>query len=527
MIVAMSAPVSQDELLAFLRRADSFPEKPATVDLRQTHISIVAIAPPHVYKFKKPVDFGFVDFSTLEKRRYFCEAEVRLNQRLSHDVYLGVVPITRRHGSLHFGGDGPAIEYAVKMRELARDGFMSWRLHHTGLSNAEFERVIGKLKAFYGEQGPSKTVTEWGRIANLRVSTDENFAQTQRFVGTLLSRVSFEALQNFTVRFYEQRAELFDRRRRDGHILDCHGDLRSEHIHFSGDVVNIFDCIEFNDRFRCIDVANDLAFLAMDLDFRGRPDLAAAFLKRTATALHDPHLLALTDFYKCYRAYVRGKVAALKSVAPEVSETERRQSRERAGRFFQLALTYAIAGSEPLVLVVMGRVATGKSTVAVFLAKALGWPVFSSDRTRKELAGIEPHMRGDAAARAELYCAAMTERTYETLIRNAMERVRAHGSAILDATFGRRAQRESLRQALEAAGLRCRFAETTASDEEIKTRLRRRDKSEKEISDARLEDFEMLTANYEPPAADEEYLAVASHSPEATAAELLNALTPV
>lgn len=521
----ISDSLSQDELLAFLSRARSFPEKPAVVEIRQTHISVVAIAPPHVYKVKKPLDLGFLDFSSLEKRRHFCEEEVRLNRRLCRDIYLGVVPISRRDGSLHFGEAGEVIEYAVKMRKLPQEGFFDQRLARGTVSGADLDRLVAKLSAFYRAQQPSEAIAEWGRIPKLQLSTDENFAQTGQFVGTHLSRPAFETIQHFTTRFYQRRASLFELRRTGGHILDCHGDLRCEHIHFSGEEVNIFDCIEFNERFRCIDVANDLAFLAMDFDFLGRPDLAASFLDRMAAVLRDPDLLALTDFYKCYRAYVRGKVFSIKSVEPEVSAAERQHSGDLAARLFRLALAYATAGSEPLVLVVMGRVGTGKSTVARFLGDALGWPVFSSDSTRKRLAGVEPHIRGDAAARAELYRAATTQRTYEALIAGALERARAHGSAILDATFGKREQRETLRQMLAAAGVCHRFVEITASDEEIVARLRRRDESETEVSDARLEDFELLTANYEHLDAGEEHSSVESRANlEATAIELLKTL---
>jgi aminoglycoside phosphotransferase family enzyme/predicted kinase len=526
-----SAAASHDELLVFLRRPDSFPEKPTVVELRQTHISIIAIAPPHVYKIKKPLDLGFLDFSTLEKRRHFCEAEVRLNRRLTRDVYLGVVPISRRGGALEFGEEGEdslassVIEYAVKMRALPEDGFLDRRLARNVFTAADLDRLADKLSAFYRAQEHSKEFAEWGRVAKLQLSTDENFAQTECFAGTLLSHPAFEAIRYFTGNFYERRADLFERRRKGGHILDCHGDLRCEHIHFAGEEVNIFDCIEFNERFRCIDVANDLAFLAMDFDFLGRPDVDAAFVQRMASLLEDPELFALLDFYKCYRACVRAKVAAIKSEEAEVSTAEREGSRADAVRFFQFALAYAVAGSEPLVLVVMGRVGTGKSTVAQRVGDALGWPVFSSDRTRKELAGVTPHTRGDVAARAELYAGAMTRRTYDALIYAAVERARSRGSSILDATFGKRDQRELLREKLAAAGIRHRFVEITASDEEVIARLRRRDDSEAEVSDARLEDFEMLTAGYEPPDSGDEQLPVESHpSLEATLTEFLKAL---
>ena len=495
------------------------------MQVEQTHISIVAIASPYVYKVKKPLDLGFLDFSTLEKRRHFCLEEVRLNRRLTHDVYLDVVPIARRDDCLHFGPKGEIVEYAVKMRELARAGFLHERLARGAATADDLERVAAKLAAFYQAQRSSETIADWGRVAKLQLSTDENFAQTERFAGGLLGRPAFAAIRFFTDRFYLQHADLFESRRKEGRILDCHGDLRCEHVHFAGKEVSIFDCIEFNERLRFIDVANDLAFLAMDLDVLGRPDLGRAFLRRMAELLNDPELLSLTNFYKCYRAYVRGKVAAIKSVEPEVPVADRARSRERATQLFRRALNYAVAGSEPLVITVMGRVASGKSTVARLAGEALGWPVFSSDRTRKELAGVAPNLRGDAAARAQLYQKSMTDLTYETILNRAIESVREKGGAILDATFNQRAQRDLLRATLEAAGIRYRLVEITASDEEIITRLRSREASRKEVSDARLEDFELLRARYEPFHPNEAHSPIASQSnAETTTTEVLKAM---
>ncbi|HWM25266.1 MAG TPA: AAA family ATPase [Chthoniobacterales bacterium] len=523
----MKSTAAQDELLTFLRSPASYSEKPEAVEIRQTHISIVAMTPSFVFKIKKPLDLGFLDFSTLEKRREACEAEVRLNQRLCRDVYLGVVPISRKDGALHFGEEGEAIDYAVKMRRLPEEGFLEQRLTRNGVTSADLDRVADKLSGFYRSQQSSTEIAEWGRGAKLRISTDENFSQTEPFVGTLLSRAAFEAIRYFADLFYDRHADLFDRRRKDGRILDCHGDLRCAHIHFSQGEINIFDCIEFNERLRYLDVANDVAFLAMDLDFRGRPDLATAFTRRMAATLDDAGLLEVIDFYKCYRAYVRGKIFSIKSSEPEVPAAERETSREKAGRFFRLALSYAIAGSEPMVLAVTGRVGVGKSSVARMIGQALGAEVFSSDRTRKELAGIKPHVRVHAAARAELYREAMTGRTYEAVIIRAIEAARVHGSAIIDATFGQPKQRALLRERLAAAGIQERFLVLDASDNEITERLRHREQSKTEVSDARLEDFEMLSAAYDRPDGGEHEtraIIASSSSVEATATETLKAL---
>ena len=523
----MNSVGARDELLQFLRSPASYPDKPERVEIRQTHISIVAMTPSLVYKVKKPLDLGFLDFTTLEKRREACETEVRLNQRLCRDVYLGVVPISRKEGLLSFGEEGELIDYAVKMRRLPEEGFLEQRLALDSVTPTDLDSVADKLSRFYRSQQSSTEIAEWGSVARLRVSTDENFSQTDQFIGTLLSRPAIEGIRYFTGLFYDRHADLFDRRRRDGRILDCHGDLRCEHIHFSNGEINIFDCIEFNERLRYIDVANDVAFLTMDLDFHRRRDLAAAFIRRMAEALDDTELQALVDFYKCYRAYVRGKVFSIKSLESEVPVPQRQTSREKAAKFFQLALSYAIAGSEPMVLAVTGRVGAGKSSLAKVIGQALGAELFSSDRTRKELAGVELHVRVDATERSELYSEAMTERTYETAIGRAIEAARARGSAILDATFGKPGQRELLRARLAAAGIQQRFVQLEASDNEITERLRHREQSETEVSDARLQDFEMLSAAYDRPDAGEDGTRVvikSGSSVEATATETLKAL---
>lgn len=492
-------PLPQEELLTFLLDPRSYPHRPRRVQLVQTHASYVLLVPPYVYKVKKPVNFGFLDFSTLEKRRYFSEREVMLNRRLCQGIYLGVVPISLTKGRLAFGEGEEVVEYAVKMRKLPERYFLKRRLERGEVGLEDLDRIALTLKAFYEGQEPTEEITEWGRIERLKISTDENFHQTEGYIGLALSRPAFEALRFYTERFYIQKAPLFESRIREGRIKDCHGDLHLEHIHLSPRTLCIYDCIEFNDRFRYIDVANDVAFLAMDLDYNGYPDLARFFVNRMAEALEDPGMLKLMDFYKGYRAYVRGKVESLRSSGEAVPEKEREMSLERARRYFRLALNYAVAGSEPIVLIVMGVVGSGKSQLAGRLAQELGWEIFSSDHVRKELAGLPLYERGDEAVRSWLYSEAMTEKTYEALFQHAEKRVKEGRSVILDATFSRRRHRDLLRERLRPLGSPSCFIETQASEEVLKARLRGREGKADEVSDARLEDFAPLRQSYEPP----------------------------
>lgn len=495
--------IAYPDLLAFLEDPRSYPHVPGQVRLIHTHASIVAIASPWVYKVKKPVNLGFLDFSTVERRKHYCEEEVRLNRRLCSRIYEDVVPIFLRNGALTFEeGDGEPVEYAVKMREL-EDGYFLDQLLAEAEGPVLLDPLVEVLGRFYLAQGRRFDLSEWGRPERLRINTDENFEQTKSHVGAILPRPAFAAIRLYTDRFYETRAALLKRRCTEGRILDCHGDLRTEHVHVSPDGLCIYDCIEFNERFRYIDVANDVAFLAMDLDFQGHPDLARYVVEQMAAVLDDPALPILADFYMCYRAYVRGKVDCMRSTEPEVSPAEQEASRDRARRYFQVALRYAVAGSEPVVLVVMGGVGAGKSTQARYLSGLLGLPVFSSDRIRKELAGVPLHERGDAETRRRLYAPEQTERTYAALAQHAIDAAGRGRGCILDATYSKAADRARLQQALSAAGIPVRFIELTASDAVIHARLEARSRSDGEVSDARLEDLSLLTARYEAPAAEE------------------------
>ena len=301
---------------------------------------------------------------------------------------------------------------------------------------------------------------------------------------------------------------------------------RLEHVHLTRDAVCIFDCIEFNDRFRYQDVAADLAFLAMDLDYHGRPDLARYFSRRMARTLDDPDLLNLLDFYKTYRAHVRAKVAAFRADEEEASEEEQAASRSSARRHFALALQYAIVGSEPHVLVVMGRVGTGKSTQARLLGEALDWPVASSDRTRKNLAGVPLYRRGSVEERDRLYSSTLTEATYRALRDRALTETDRGRGIVLDATYSNQDERTALSETLRDAGLKVTWIECTAPDALIKERLRERS-STPTVSDARLEDFDTLDERYTTPDADasDALLRVSTEvSPEETSRRILLSL---
>ncbi len=454
------------------------------------------------------MNLGFLDFSTLEKRRHFCGREIELNRRLCPDIYLGVVPIYKNASGFSFNAQGdPAAaaamveeaiaEYSVKMRELPSGWFLSELLAKGSVGKKEINRVISCLHRFYESETPSREIEEWGTLEKLKISTDENFAQVERFIGKTISSAAFETIRHFTNKFYAAHENLFRNRIRQHRIRDCHGDLHLDHVHITPEATTIFDCIEFNDRFRFIDIGNDLAFLAMDFDFEGRSDLGNLLLRNAAREFGDDGILKVSDFYKCYRAFVRGKVQSIQGISMKTTTPE--EHAEQAARYFRLALRYAVSGSEPFVLAVIGRVGTGKTAVAKQFGNELDLPVFSSDEIRKTLAGIPLTERTAAERRDDVYSEQMTEQTYKELLAKGFTALKTHGGVVLDATFSSQANRELLRQECAKAKVCLQVIELDANTGKIESRLRARDQSVSEISDARLEDFGKLNSAYEPP----------------------------
>lgn len=494
-------PSRLHRLVACLSRPGFYPHRPKKVETIETHSAWVFLAGSLVYKIKKPVRLGFLDFSSLERRRHVCEQEVVLNRRLCPDMYLGVLPIMRRAGGgFCWEGPGRVTEYAVLMKRLAPGGFLDVLLDRGRAGPADLDRVARRLERFYRAHPSRHETAQWGRIPKLRISLEENFSQAAAFVHHTLSAATMMAVRDYSRQFMRRGRNLLNRRVAEGWIRDCHGDLHMEHVHLTRQAVRIFDCIEFNDRFRHIDVASDAAFLAMDLDRHGRHDLARRFLKHLAATLRDPDLMRLADFYKCYRAFVRGKVESLQMERLHAGAQARRLHADRARACFQLALRYALLGSEPVAVAFMGRVGAGKSHLARMLGDLLGCRVVASDQVRKDLAGLQADRRPGRKVRARLYAPDMTRRTYGALARAATKELRAGRCVLLDATYGAESNRQEIRRQVARSGGRMLFVEALASRTTRRERLRQRADRSGIVSDAREEDLAMLDAAYHAPA---------------------------
>jgi aminoglycoside phosphotransferase family enzyme len=317
-----------------------YPERPARVEFSETHISLLFFTENHVYKVKKPVDLGFLDFTDLEKRRFYCHQEVELNSRLCDDVYLGVAAISEENGRVFLDGRGRIFEYAVRMRRISEDLLMSHLIEEGMVTERMISRVAEKLAVFYMTAETNEEISGYAKPERIRQDTDENFHQTRSYIGRTISRNDFEMIQRATNAFLTEKPSLFERRINEGKIRDCHGDLRSEHIYLGAKIL-IIDCIEFNERFRYTDVAADIGFLAMDLDYRGRREFSTHLIDSYIRKSRDRDVTEVLDFYKCYRAYVRGKVENFRLDDPHIPRAEKDEAMTRARRFFSLSRTYA------------------------------------------------------------------------------------------------------------------------------------------------------------------------------------------
>jgi aminoglycoside phosphotransferase family enzyme len=329
----------QKQVVAALLTPEAYPQDPGKIEVIQTHISFVFLTNNYVYKVKKAVNFGFLDFSTLYKRHMFCEKELELNRRLCPEIYLEVVSINKSQ-TIRINGNGETVEYALKMKRLPQERIMTLLLKESKVDKTTINQLACIVAQFHSKAQTSPEISEFGSLKIVKTNWDENFAQTTKYIDQTISQKNFQFIQDKITRFMDENKALFESRIAGKRIRDCHGDLHSGNI-FITNKICIFDAIEFNDRFRYSDVASDVAFLAMDLDYQQRPDLADYFIERYLAYSKDEQLKQLLAFYKCYRAYVRGKVISFRLDDPHITSQERASVSKEAKAYFTLSAEYA------------------------------------------------------------------------------------------------------------------------------------------------------------------------------------------
>lgn len=483
-------------LVDHLSCPDAYPEpRPTRVEVVTTHASWVFLTDREVWKVKRPVKFGFLDYSDAAKRRRACEDEVRLGERLAAGIYRGVVPILDGPHGLSFVAPGKEIDAAVRMERLPNEDSARDLVRRGALRLGHLQRLCDRLADFYA--GASRR-DDQDVVQSLTDQIEENYRQTLVHADRYVPRDEVETLYQWQMEALGRSVERLKHRTRDGHVREGHGDLRLEHVYFlsaRGGAPVVIDPIEFNVGFRCQDVALDVAFLAMDLAAMGRRDLGDYLLSRFALASQDYTFFPLADLYRSHRAWVRCKVACFVAGDTTTPPEKSRRKAAEAAHFMRLALSFTQPGARSgVLLVVGGMIGTGKSTLADRLSVLLSAPVVATDHVRKALTGIR---RDDVGGR-EVYDESVTERTYQRVLDDAQEVLVSGRDVILDGTFSKVRFRRDARALAQRQGCRFLFIAMDADDVTLKARLRAR-AGAPSVSDAREALLPEMRGQFEPP----------------------------
>ena len=502
----------QKKLIEELKNPATYGSDVDSVDVLQTHISFVVLTGKFAYKIKKPVDFGFLDFSTLEKRKYFCEEEVRLNRRLCPDIYLDVVPLTREGGKLVMGGRGQVVDYAVKMQEFSQEQIMNNLLQREKVHEEIIGNICRILVDFYNASEKSKEIEKFGQIESIKKNIDENFEQTEQVINITIPRNMYSFIKKVNNEFFKKRKSVFLKRIKDGRIKDCHGDLHSGNIVLS-DKIYIFDCIEFNERFRYCDVASDIGFLAMDLDYQNHPYLSSYLINLYVENSGDKDIFKMLNFYKSYRAYVRGKVIGFRLNDSNLEEREKNAIIRTSKKYYNLSYYYAslisidLHKDRPIIFIVSGLSGTGKSTLALKLSVDYNASYLNTDIIRKEIAGVDRYERHLDEINTGLYQPDKIDFTYKKVIEKTDELLKNGDSVVLDATFQKKKYRDMAQEIADKNDAIFILIQTIAPDNIVKNWLDIRLKK-KTVSDGRWEVYINQKKTFEPYLSQEKPLIV-------------------
>lgn len=485
-------------ILKSLQKPDAYPEPTSSVRLLQTHVSFLFITDNFVYKVKKPVDFGFLDFTTIDRRRIYCNEEVRLNRRLCPEIYLGVLEVRESPQGATFRGNGKVIDYAVKMKRLPEERMLDRMLAEGKVTQADIRDIAHVIACFHLAAERGKTIDKYGSSKRIRKNWEENFRQLGEFVNISLRKTDLESIRKWVDTFMADNEALFAERVSQGFIRDCDGDIHLENICLTSPLC-IFDCIEFNNSFRYTDTAADIAFFLMDLDFHGMSIFTNVFLEEYAAVTGDPGFMQLLDFYKIYRAVIRGKVESLKLLDPDIPDKDKICSRNKAVKYFRLARGYTLRRGFPkLLIITSGVMGSGKSAIASALAFELGMEITSSDAVRKELANIPRNRRSLDEYGTGIYTPDFDEATYRELLSRSEKALKTGRSMIVDATFRRQSDRLRFHSLAALSSVPFYIIQITCPEQLIKERLDERSRNPDELSEGRWELFYRQRDEFEP-----------------------------
>lgn len=519
----MTHPAGASALIEALLQPQCYPHTVKRVERLETHISWIFLTGPYAYKIKKPVKLGFLDFSSLEARRHYCEEELRLNRRLAHDLYLDIVEIRGLPHAPRIAGHGPVLEYAVRMREFPQEALANRLLARGELTPALVTGMASHIAAFHAQLPPALPESRYGTPESVLKNAQDNFEQISSLLESPEEQEALKVVREWTERELILRDCELRERRSAGMVRECHGDLHLGNIVLLDGELVPFDCIEFNPDFRWNDVMSEIAFVMMDLLDRGAPRLAWLFLSSYLEATGVYSGLSVLRFYLVYRAMVRAKVHLIRAQQCAADPVEQRRLMAAYRSYVELATQCAALGRPALVLM-RGLSGSGKSTVAQELVQALGAVHVRSDVERKRLHGRKPMERTGSAIRSGLYGQNSTEATYARLAEAARVVAQAGYTAIVDATFLQRSQRAQLRAVADALGVSVAVIDVQAPQAVLRERIARRATENRDPSEATLEVLEHQTASAEPILLDEQLAVICLNGHEDLTASAIDNL---
>jgi len=491
-----------EPMIQGLLEADVYSHETDAIRLVETHCAWVILTGQYVYKVKKPVNFGFLDYSTLEKRHFYCEEEVRLNRRFAPDIYLDVVAITGTPSSPRPGGDGEILDYAVRMRQFADNGLLSQLAARHALDVTHLDQLVHTVSDFHRNASRATVADSFGRPARIHHWIRENYLHTQPLLTPADNPDRVEHLRQWSEDEFTGLTGLLQARRDSGAIRECHGDLHLGNITLIDGRVTPFDCIEFNLELRWIDVFSEIAFLLMDLDDYGQAQFANRFLNGYLQATGDYAGLGVLRYYLVYRAMVRAKVAVLRRQQTEKGSGDYDHASVELRQYVNLALGY-ITRDRPVMVITRGLSGSGKSTVARDLCERSGMIQLRSDVERKRLAGLAATDTSRSGTGTGLYTADRTANTYQRLGELANTVLAAGYSVVVDATFLKRDHRDHFRTLATATGTPFLVLECMAENDELERRILSRNAGRSDASEATLDVLHAQQDSDEPLMEDE------------------------
>lgn len=475
--------------------------------LIETHISWVLLTGQYVYKIKKPVDFGFLDFSTLEKRRFYCEEELRLNRRLAPQLYIKVVSIQGSEAQPQLNGEGPAIEYAVKMRQFPQSAQLDRMLERHGLDSAIMDKLADKVAQFHLSNTPVDADSAYGDWQHVRQPVLENFTHVRASVQNPAVAARLDKLEQWSQQQLAELRPVIAARKAQGYVRECHGDMHLRNIALWQDEIIIFDCIEFNENLYWTDVMCEIAFLVMDLEDRQQQALAQRFLNRYLELTGDYAGLQVLLFYKVYRAMVRAKVAGLRSAQEEAASDAFKQTWLEFEQYIALAESYT-RPDKPRLIINFGLSGSGKSVGTRLLAESLPAIQIRSDVERKRLFNVDRNAEVDTEIQTRLYSEQATKQTYAQLVELAGTLLEAGYTVIIDAANLKMWQRQLFIQLAENMQVAFSIMAYHADEAILKQRVIERAQKKEDVSDATLEVLQQQLQSHEPLTDEEQSMTV-------------------